>query len=207
MIKVKGMGHQLIVVVGGGEVARKYIKIAQQLGASEFVCDLIGIEVSRLNARLLITKLGSDAYVESLENLCELRRAFQSDKILVLGGLQPGQSTNAVGILSAEAVNADLFINATDVDEVYTTDPKENKRAKRLDVVETDALLKMLLTKKLEAGTYALFDPVAVKIVERSGITTRIIDGRDPTNIERIIKGEALGTLVKSSLKSRGYQK
>jgi len=174
-------GQRLVVVMGGGRVAREYIDAARRLGASEFACDLIGIEVARLNARLFIARLGEDAYPEPVTSLLDLRRAFETGKIVFLGGLQPGQSTNAVGILSAEAVNADLFINATDVDGVY---------------MGTDVLLQMLLANELWAGGYPLFDPVAVKIVERSGIPTRIIDGRAPTNIVEAVRGTALGTLI-----------
>ena len=60
---------------------------------------------------------------------------------MVMGGLQPGQSTNAVGALVAEAIGADLFINATDVDGVYTSDPKKDPEARKLDIVDTDKLV------------------------------------------------------------------
>jgi uridylate kinase len=199
--KLRELGHSLIVVTGGGRVARTYIDAARRLGASEFTCDLLGIEVSRLNARLFIAKMGEDAYPEPATSLSMLLRAFETNKIVFLGGLQSGQSTNAVGVLSAEAINADLFINATDVDGVYTADPKEDSTAKKLDVVRTDELLKMLLAKELWAGSYALFDPVAIKLVERSRIPTRIIDGRNPANVEAAVKGEAVGTLIVSAAK------
>ena len=197
--KLRELGHSIIVVTGGGRVARTYIDAARQLGASEFTCDLLGIEVSRLNARLFIAKMGEDAYPEPVTSLSMLLSAVETGKIVFLGGLQPGQSTNAVGVLSAEAVNADLFINATDVDGVYTADPEEDLTARKLDEVRTDELLKMLLAKELWAGSYALFDPVAIKLVERSRIPTRIIDGRNTANVEAAVKGEAVGTLIVST--------
>jgi len=197
--KLRELGHRLIVVTGGGRVARTYIDAARRLGASEFTCDLLGIEVSRLNARLFIANMSEDAYPEPVTSLSMLLRAFETNKIVFLGGLQPGQSTNAVGVLSAEAVNADLFINATDVDGVYTADPEVDPTAKKLEIVRTDELLKMLLAKKLLAGSYALFDPVAIKLVERSKIPTRIIDGRNPANIEAAVKGKDVGTLIVSA--------
>jgi uridylate kinase len=46
------------------------------------------------------------------------------------------------------------------------------------------------------AGSYELFDLTAIKIVERSRITTRIINGKVPGNIEKAVRGEAIGTLV-----------
>lgn len=197
--KLRDEGHRIIVVTGGGEEARKFIRVAKKLGGTEFICDIIGIDVSRLNARLLITGLGDDAYPEPPITIGDLRKAFEGDKIVVVGGLQPGQSTNAVGILIAEAVGADLFINSTNVDGVYTSDPKKDVNAKKLDVVTTDELLDLTLNERLEAGGYALFDPVAIKLVERSGIPTRIVDGRNPKNIELAIRGEPIGTLIKTS--------
>ncbi len=195
--KLSGEGHKVVIISGGGEEARKYITVARELGGSELVCDLLGIEVSRLNALLLITSLGSDAYPEPPKNIMDLKKAFEIGKIVVLGGLLPGQSTNAVGILSAEAIGADLFINATDVDGVYTEDPQKSTMAKKLNIVSTNKLLKLVLAGKLSAGSYQLFDPVAIKIVERSKIPSWIIDGRKPENILRVIKGDALGTLIK----------
>jgi uridylate kinase len=193
------LGHRLVVVTGGGRVARTYIEAARRLGGSEVACDLLGIEVSRLNAWLFIAKMGEAAYPEPVTSLSQLLTAFESKKIVFLGGLQPGQSTNAVGILAAEAVHADLFLNATDVDGVYTADPAEDAGARKLDVVRTDELLQLLLANKLWAGSYALFDPVAIKLVERSRIPTRIIDGRDPATVAAAVKGEAVGTLIVSA--------
>jgi len=194
--KLRSEGHRLVVVTGGGEDARKYIDVARKLGGSEVVCDLIGIQVSRLNARLLISRLGGDAYPEPPTSVEELRKAFETGKIVVLGGLQPGQSTNAVAAISAESIEADLFINATDVDGVYTADPKRDPNAKKLDEIGADELLKKILGEELWAGGYELFDPVAIKIVKRSRIPTRIVNGRNVGNIERVIRGEKLGTLI-----------
>ncbi|MCJ7634776.1 UMP kinase [Candidatus Bathyarchaeota archaeon] len=197
--KLRKNQYRIVVIVGGGEEARRYIRVAKKMGGSEFICDVLGIEVSRLNARLLITGLGEDAYPEPPRNLEELRKAFESNKIVVMGGLQPGQSTNAVGILAAEAIDANLFINATDVDGVYTSNPKEDRTARKLEVVGTEELLALFATERLEAGSYTLFDPLAIKIVERSGIPTRIVNGLKTVNIERALRGEAVGTLVKPS--------
>jgi len=202
--KLRGEHHRVVVVIGGGEEARRYIKVAKKVGGSEFICDLLGIDVSRLNARLLIAGLGEDAYPEPPRTLEELRKDFEGDKIVVMGGLQPGQSTNAVGALVAEAIGAELFINATDVDGVYTSDPKRNLEARKLDIVDTDKLLALTSSERLEAGGYALFDPLAIKIVERSEIPTLIVNGRETVNIERAVCGESVGTLVKSAKKKEG---
>jgi uridylate kinase len=197
--KLSREGHKLVIITGGGEEARKYITIARELRGSEVICDLIGIEISRINALLLITALGNDAYPEPPKTIMDLKQAFEIGKIVVLGGLLPGQSTNAVGALSAEAIGADVFINATDVDGVYTEDPQKSIVAKKLDSISTKKLLKLVLTKNLSAGSYELFDPVAIKIVERSKIPSWIIDGRKLENIRQVIKGDTCGTYIQPS--------
>jgi len=194
--KVRRRVQGLIVVVGGGGLARLYIKVARELGANETLCDLMGIKSTQLNARLLIAGLQEDVYPIVPNNVQEVDTAFESGKIVVLGGLRPGQSTNAVVAVSAESINADLLINATDVDGVYTADPEKDPNAKKLDEIGAEEFLKKVLSKELWAGSYELFDPVAIKIVKRSRIPTRIISGRKVGNIERVIKGEKLGTLI-----------
>lgn len=194
--KLHHSGNKILVVTGGGENARKYIKAARALGADEANCDQIGIEVTRLNARLLISKLDDEACPEPPTNMYELRHALATGKIIVMGGLTPGHSTDAVTALAAELMKADVIIRMTDVDGVYTGDPKKDPNAKKLDVIAPDKLLKMVLSGECWAGGYELLDPVAVKIVGRSKIPTWIVDGRRLGNIEKIIKGERVGTLV-----------
>jgi uridylate kinase len=201
--ELRRSGHQLVAITGGGEAARKYSEAARALGATEFTCDLLGIHVSRLNARLLITALGEDAYPEPLTAYQELAHAVSTDKIVVAGGMQPGQSTDTVGALVAEVLRADLFIKATDVEGVFTADPKENPRATKIEEIPTDELLRHVMERRLSAGGYALFDPVAIKIVERAKITTRIVDGRTPENVVRVIEGHPLGTLIRPRDESR----
>jgi uridylate kinase len=167
------------------------------LGATEFTCDILGIQVSRLNARLLITALGENAYPEPLTVYEELAHAVSTNKIVVAGGMQPGQSTDTVGALVAEVLRADLFIKATDVEGVYTADPKEDSHATKIEEIQTDELLRLVMERRLSAGDYALFDPVAIKIVERAKIVTRIVDGRTPENVMRVIEGHPLGTLIR----------
>ncbi len=196
MGRLSEQGYRLVVVTGGGGDARKYISVARELGASEYVCDLLGIKVSQMNAYLFISALGDHAYPAPPTSLNLLQAAFELGKIVVTGGMHPAQSTNAVAALAAEAVQADLLINATDIDGVYTSDPKRDPTAKRLATIETHELVKMVLNGSMEAGTYELFDAVAIKVVERSHMKTRIVDGRVPENIEKAVRGDPIGTLV-----------
>lgn len=191
-------GHRLVVVAGGGEEARRYIGVARKLGASEYACDILGIAASRMNSLLLIAALGDLAYPVPPDTIGEVQQASQLNKIIVVGGMQPGQSTNAVAALCAEALGADILVNATNVDGVYTADPDEDLEAKRFEEIDTGSLLSIVIRGAMGAGSYELFDPVAIKIVERSRIPTRIVDGRIPENIVKAVRGDPVGTLVKA---------
>ena len=190
-------GFKITIVVGGGETARTYVKAAEELNASEAIKDQLGIEATRLNAKLLALALGEAASQTIPENIKEIIEAAEKKKIIVLGGLQPGQSTDAVAAITAEITKAEIMIKATDVKGVYTTDPKKNRNAKFIPEMKIKDLIQIIIEEEIKAGKYKLIDPIALKILERSKIPLRIIDGRNPENILKAIKGENIGTLVK----------
>ena len=186
---------QPIVVAGGGNIARHYISHARSSGADESTLDELGIEISKLNAKLLIYALKNKAYSHPPATLQEVRHAVDDGLIVVTGGLHPGQSTNGTAALIAEKVEAEQFLNATDVDGVYDMDPNKFKKAKKFKRIELKNLKKMLIHEDSVAGGYDLMDIVALKIIERSKIKTRIIKA-DPKIIEKAIKGGDVGTQI-----------
>jgi len=194
--RLKADGHGVYLVVGGGEPARYYIKTARRYGADESTCDQIGITVACLNAKLMAAALGDIACPFIPTNFDDLDRAIATGKVVLLGGLQPGQSTNAVAGVLAERSRSDLLVNTTTVDGVYTTDPRKDPSARRFSEITTEELAKVLDNAGTKAGEYALLDPVALKIIKRSKITTKIIDGRDPMNVLSAIRGDAIGTTI-----------
>jgi uridylate kinase len=186
----------LVVVAGGGEIARTYIGAARQLQVPESLCDQLGIVVSRLNARLLVDGLGEHAFPEIPTTIVELKHYFSSGKIVAMGGLTPGHSTNAVAALAAETIKAERFVNATDVDGVYTADPGKDPSAKRLDKVAVTQLMQILSKGEVTAGAYELMDPLALRIIQRSKIPTVILNGRTPANVVKALRGEEIGTRI-----------
>ena len=188
-------GVQPFIITGGGGVARGYINLARALGSEEATLDELGIMVSRVNAKVLISILTEFTYPVVPTNLEEVSYAATQGRIVVCGGMQPGQSTNAVASLIAEKIKAELYINASDVDGVYTSDPKHNKEARKLATVSTDELSKILSGDKGAAGTYELMDHVAMMIIKRSKIQTRIVNC-SADSIQKAIEGQDIGTLV-----------
>jgi uridylate kinase len=186
---------QLVVVAGGGKVARHYISIARSFGSDEASLDIIGIEVSRLNARLMILALGDQAYPAVPEDLEQVSKAVTANRIVVTGGLHPGQSTNATAALIAEKVKASKFLNATDVDGIYDSDPTKNKNAKLFNEITVKKCIDLLGSEDSAAGGYDLMDIVALKVIERSRIPTIVLKS-DPAVIKNAISRSTVGTRI-----------
>ena len=186
---------QPVLVAGGGKIARYFINHARSSGADESTLDELGIEISRLNAKLLIYALKGKAYPHPPTNLTEVEQAVDSGLIVVTGGLHPGQSTNGTAALIAEKINAAEFLNATDVDGIYDSDPNKNKKAKKFKRIELKDLRNLLVHEDSMAGGYDLMDIVALKVIERSKIKTKIIKS-DIKTIEKAIKGLSVGTKI-----------
>ncbi|HJM00857.1 MAG TPA: UMP kinase [Nitrosopumilus sp.] len=186
---------QPVIVAGGGVVARHYISHARNFNVDESTLDELGIEISRLNAKLLIYALKNKAYPHPPTTLQEVKHAVNDGLIVVAGGLHPGQSTNGTAALIAEKIQADQFLNATDVSGVYDMDPNKFKKAKKFKSIELKNLKNILVHEDSVAGGYDLMDIVALKIIERSKIKTRILKS-EPKIIEKAIKGANVGTEI-----------
>ncbi len=186
---------QPVVIAGGGVIARHYISHARNFNADESTLDELGIEISRLNAKLLIYALKNKAYSHPPTTLQQVKHAVDDGLIVVAGGLHPGQSTNGTAALIAEKIQAEQFLNATDVDGVYDMDPNKFKNAKKFKSIELKNLKNILVHEDSVAGGYDLMDIVALKIIERSKIKTRILKA-DPKIIEKAIKGVKVGTEI-----------
>ena len=188
--------YRLVVVAGGGKIARHYITHARSSGADESSLDQLGIDVSRLNAQLLIYALKNKAYPHPPTTLHEIKNAVDGGQITITGGLHPGQSTNGTAALIAEKISASEFINATDVDGVYDLDPNKYPKAKKFSRINIKDLKNILIHENSMAGGYDLMDIVALKIIERSRIKTRIVRA-DLKILEKVITGKSTsGTII-----------
>ena len=188
----------LYVVTGGGERAREYIGIARELGANEAFCDYMGIALTRINAKLLISAL-TNAYPEPFLDYKEVAVAKvkgDEERIAVMGGVSPGYTTDAVAAILAEYVNADLLLDVTSVDGVYDADPHIDSSAKKYDRLSPTELVALTMKGDLKAGSRIVIDPVAAKIIERSRIKTIVINGRDPRGIINAVHGKHQGTEI-----------
>ena len=197
LIRLSEKGIQVFVVVGGGGEARKYISACRDIALDEASADEIGIMVTRINAALLIGALKEYAYPRAAESYLQAKEFAVSGKIVVMGGVTPGQTTDAVGAVLAEETNASMMLDLTAVDGIYTADPKRDPNAKKFDTMTPAELISLIMKEKMNAGSNMIIDLVAAKVTERSGVPLVVIDGRDPKILEEaLLNGKFNGTVV-----------
>lgn len=187
-------GSKFIIITGGGKTARDYI-----LGANKTVklknadSDSLGIVCTRLNARLLKVLLGDKAYKDIIE---DPRKVIKTNKIILAGGFKPGQSTDAVATQLAVAYNVKKIINLSNIDYIYSKDPKL-KGAKKLKELNWSRLLK-ITGEKWVPGKNVPFDPVASKIAKKNKMELAFISGKSLKNLEKYLNGESfVGSVVR----------
>ena len=193
---LKHQGDEVAVVVGGGALARQFIGIAKELNLDMTAQDEIAISCSRLFAQLFLKKLGSTACSKVAITLDDAEQCLAEGKVVVMGGLRPGITTDTVAALVAERVNAELLVKGTDQDGVYDKDPRKHPDAIKLDNLSIDDLSKVFVESVHKAGIHQIIDPEAIKVLKRKPLKLIVVNGFKPENLFAAIKGENVGTVV-----------
>jgi uridylate kinase len=196
--KLHAEGHTLMVVCGGGKPARYFINQAKQLDATTDIQDNLGIKSTHINALLFMAALGPIADQSRIYQRGSDLRNAPKDKVLVGGGYKPGSSTDYRAVIFAKHMQADLIINATDIDGVYTKNPKLHDDAEKLPTLTCTTLEEIIRQNTCQApGEYGLFDLKAVRLAKKLDIPIIIIDGTDPNEILRAVKGTHSGSTIR----------
>jgi len=184
---------RLWVVVGGGRPAREFMRHARR-GCSPENMDWIGIYATRINAQLLISYLDSRAFPEVPSSTREA--AAIEAPIVVMGGTVPGHTTDAVTAMLARDVKASRVVIATDVDGVYTSDPRTAPDAELIERMDYRQLAAMSSESHSPGGSYVV-DPKACTVLSREGIPLAVVNGRALERLENAAYGrDFAGTKV-----------
>lgn len=198
MLREVASEAQVAVVVGGGREARRYVDMGRALGGSVRELDELGIGITRVNARLLTVALGDMANTEIPVKADDCARMSEPGRIAVMGGTEPGHTTDAVSAMIAERMGADRIVNASNVDAVYSADPRADPDAVRYERM-TIAQLKEVVYQDHDAGKSSVFDPLGVSIAMRERIDILMVNGRDLEELRNAILGKPIkGTFVDS---------
>jgi uridylate kinase len=193
---LKNQGHEVAAVVGGGSLAREFIKVAAYLGLEEEQRDWAAIHVSRLFAQLFVLGLGDAGCGTVPVSLDEAEACLKKGKVVVLGGLRPGMTTDTVAALIGERVKADLLVKGSNVDGIYTKDPRKYSDAKKVDKLRFEELAHLFDEKQHKAGINQIIDPEAVRILGKIRLRTIVVDGYDTANLVFAVEGRHVGTVI-----------
>lgn len=192
--------RKLILVVGGGAPARvyqnAYAEVSSQVGvdSANDAADWIGIMATRLNAQLLKAACGS---------LCQNDVVYNptvdidfKGRILVAAGWKPGFSTDNDAVLLAEKLGAKTVVNLSNIEKVYTDDPRKNPDAKPIDTISWQDFRKMV-GDDWTPGKNTPFDPIASKKAEECGFKVICASGKNIQNIKNILDDkDFIGTQI-----------
>ncbi len=188
--------HKIIMIIGGGGPARNYQKACRELNPqiAHEEQDWVGIMATRLNAELVRTLFlpeCSDPVVTDPSADISF-----SGRILIAAGWKPGFSTDFDAVMLAERFQASRIINLSNIEKVYTDDPKKNPDAKPLDTISWDDFRKMVGTV-WTPGTNTPFDPIATEKAQKLGLQVFAADGRNIPNLEKLLRGQSFtGTTI-----------
>lgn len=194
----KNAERKLILVVGGGAPARAYQNayksVNEDKSAKADEADWIGIMATRLNAQLLraiFADLCNEPVVYDPTQCSDF-----SGRVLVAAGWKPGFSTDTDAVYLAERFGAKTVVNLSNIEKVYTDDPRKNPDAKPLDTISWKDFRKMVGDEWVP-GKNCPFDPIASKRAEAAGIKVICAGGKNIQNIQNILNDEPfIGTTI-----------
>jgi len=197
--EIKELGLEIGIVVGGGNIFRGLN--AGDRGMDRVTADNMGMLATVINSLAMMdtlenmgiyTRVMSAVKIEAFAEQYIRRRAVRHMEkgrlvIFAAGTGNPYFSTDTAASLRAMEVGAEILIKATNVDGVYSADPKKNA-----DAVFFPELSYMdVLTKELR-----VIDSTAISLLKDNEIPVRVIDLNTPGNLMRVVLGEAVGTLI-----------
>jgi uridylate kinase len=198
LVATQALGVAVAVVVGGGNIFRG-VKVSAQ-GIPRVTGDMMGILATVMNALALetaIEKAGAQARTMSalaMPEVCETyerRRAVRHLEkgrlvLLAAGTGNPFFTTDTTAVLRAAEIGAEAVLKATDVDGVYSADPKQDKSAKRYDRLTPGEAIERNL-KVMDATAFALARenrmPIIVFSIREKGAIAAVLRGQGRSTV------------------------
>ena len=197
---VTKLGVQVAVVVGGGNFLRG-ASVATQLGIQEATAHYMGMLATVINALALqdcLEAMGQQTRVQSsiaITSACEnfIRRRcirhLEKGRVVILaaGTGRPFVTTDTAAALASVEIGADLLIKATNVDGVYSADPKKDRAAKFLPLLSYNEVIDRRLK---------VMDVSAVDMCQRHGVPIAVFSLATTGNMKKAVQGGKIGTRI-----------
>lgn len=196
ILKEVQKGQKFILVIGGGGTARAYQSAARGVaGLSNTDLDWVGIYTTILNAQFVRMLFGDAAHTEVITN--PTKKVVTKKSIIIGAGWKPGCSTDTDAVLLAKTFGAKEIINLSNIDYVYTADPKIDTKATKLENITWKELRK-IIGNKWVPGANVPFDPVAAKTAEKLKLKVSFVKGTELAEVTKVLQGKTCaGTVIK----------
>ena len=199
LIAAQKLGTEVAVVVGGGNIVRG-VEVSSR-GVSRPTGDTMGMLATMLNCLALdaaIERKGTPAQTMSAFVMPEISELFTGSaahkylaegRIVLLGGGtgNPFFTTDTTAVLRAAEIGAHAVLKATNVDGVYSADPKKDPSAKRFD--------RLSHSQAIEGG-YKVMDATAFALARETSLPIIVFSIAEPGSIGAILRGTGRGTIV-----------
>ena len=198
--KIHAMGCEIGIVLGGGNIFRGLTGAGK--GVNRVTGDSMGMLATIINALAMMNALESIGVPTRVMTSIEMpklaepfiqRRALrhlEKGRVVIFGGGtgNPYFSTDSAAALKASEIGADALLKATKVDGIYTADPKKDPKARKYSTLKYETALE----KRLK-----VMDSAAFALCMDNGIPIVVFDFFDGNALSKVVKGAAVGTLVK----------
>lgn len=187
---------KFVIVCGGGSVARKYIEALKKDKKSDYLQSMIGISITRMNARFISYLFGVDPEKGIPTDMKEVENLIKKNDFVFCGGLRyaPDQTSDTTAARLASHLNAH-FINITNVKGLYTADPKKDKAAEFIEKIAWKEFNAMANKIKFSAGQHFVLDQSAAEEIMKHKITTTIVGNL--REFEKVLSGKPfVGTTI-----------
>jgi uridylate kinase len=199
LIAARALGAEIAVVVGGGNMVRG-VQVSSH-GVSRTTGDTMGMLATVMNCLALeaaIARKGALAQTLSafvMPEICELftraatHKYLGEGRIVLLGGGtgNPFFTTDTTAVLRAAEIDAQAVLKATNVDGVYSADPKKDPSARRFD--------RLTHSQAIEGG-YKVMDATAFALARETSLPIIVFSIAEPGSIGAILAGTGRGTIV-----------
>ena len=196
ILSLLSRGYRLVIIIGGGELSKRYNQAARALSTvSNTDLDWMGIACTKVNAELVRVILSKYAYPQVVADQNKVKNIGQY-KLILAGGLKPGQSTDGQAVGWAKKLGAKEIINLTNIDKAYTADPRKDKNARPLDRVSW-AQYRKIVGSKWSPRMSTPFDPTASRLAQKYGMRVAVLNGRKLNNLKNYLAGKNfIGTVI-----------
>jgi len=195
--QISAYGRRFIIIAGGGKTARRYQDAAAEVSdLNPEDLDWMGIHATRLNGHLIRTIFRDIAYPEIITNPDDINKVPKEAKLVIAAGYRPGASTDLRAVQIAIHRNATRVVNLSNIDYVYTADPKKDSGAEKIEDITWNDFI-TLIPDEWNPGLSSPFDPVAARTASEYALEVSVLNGKNISEIEKYLNGEVFeGTRI-----------